>query len=217
MKTSHHAASRTITANEVRDWFGKSPKAQLGGTHYRTIAAYLTKIRWPSDAGGLLGPQPSTVKIVPDDYWDFKAATDAAKLLLDTMPAMLRHWDGLRWAPETRGGYRAIKTLKSALRIALPNIEWPFGKYERQTGRKRPKVWHLSAVMIANVIVKVMIEAGHDDPGITRKSIVVRVVRKALIRMQYPHVQMITASAVGAHLTRWDKKYGLTRSVLTTK
>jgi hypothetical protein len=40
----------------------------------------------------------------PNVYWDFKAAFDAAKLLLETTPAMLRHWDGLQWAPETRGG-----------------------------------------------------------------------------------------------------------------
>jgi hypothetical protein len=204
-------ASRTITAAEVRDWFGKNPKSRLGNAQHREIAAYLTKLRWPSDAGGLLGPRPSTVEIGTDDYWDFDAATDAAKLLLESLPAMHRHWNGLLWAPETRGGYAAIKTLQDALVIALPYIEWPFGEYERQTGRKQPKTWHLPAVMVANVIVKAMIEAGHDEPGITRNSILVRVVRKALIRMRYPYVQMITASAVGAHLipaARTDDSWG---------
>lgn len=90
VKASRHASSRTITASEVRDWFGKSPKSQRGNAQYREIATFLTKIRWPSDVGGLLGPQPP-----------------AAKLLLETMPAMLRHWKGQLWAPETRGGQPA--------------------------------------------------------------------------------------------------------------
>jgi hypothetical protein len=220
VKASRHASSRTITATEVRAWFGKSRKSRLGDAQYREIAAYLTKIRWPTDVDGLLGPQPPTDKLESNDYWDFDAAFAAAKLLLESMPAMLRHWNGLLWAPETRGGHPAIKILQDALSIALPYIEWPFGRYERQTGRKQPKVWHLPAVMVARVVVKAMIDAGHDDPGITRHSIVVRVVCKALIRMQYPHVHMITASAVGAHLTRRDKKYGLTPkgiAALTTK
>ena len=217
MKNSQHA-SRTITAAEVRGWFGSSPKSRLGATQYREIAAYLTKIRWPSDTGPLF--QPCPVAVEPDEadrYWDFGAAFAAAKLLLESMPAMLRHWNGLLWAPETRGAHPAIKALQDALTVALPYIEWPFGVYERQTGRKKPKIWHLPAVMVANIVIKAMIEAGHDDPGITRNSIIVRVVCKALIRMRYPHVHMITASAVGAHLTRWDKKYGLIRSALTTK
>jgi hypothetical protein len=171
VKASHHAASRTITATEVRDWFGKSRKSRLGNAQYREIGAFLTKIRWPSDAGGLLGPQPSTVEIEPDIYWDFDAAFDAATLLLDNLPAMLRHWNGLLWAPETRGGHPAIKALQDTLTVALPYIEWPFGEYERQTGRKKPKTWHLPSIMVARVVVKAMIDAGHDDPGITRNSL----------------------------------------------
>jgi len=209
-------ASRIISAAEVRDWFGPSPEAELGNAQYREIAAYLTKIRWPSDTGPLFQPCPvATESDESDRYWDFDAVFDAAKSLHDTLPAMLRHWDGLLWAPETAGGHPAIKELQDALTVALPYIQWPFGKYERQTGRKKPKDWHLPAVMVANVVIKAMIEAGYNDPGITRNSIVVRVVRNALIRMRV--LNEITIGAVGAHLTRWDKKYGLIRSALTTK
>jgi hypothetical protein len=219
VKARRHASSRTITATEVRDWFGKSRQSLLGNAQYREIAAYLTKIRWPSDTGPLFQPCPvATESDESDRYWDFDAAFDAAKLLLESMPAMLRHWNGLLWAPETRGGHPAIKALQDTLTVALPYIEWPFGKYERQTGRKQPKAWHLPAVMVARVVVKAMIEAGHDEPGITRNSVVVRIVRKALIRMGV--LNEITTSAVGAHLTRWDKKYGLTPkgiAALTTK
>lgn len=117
---------------------------------------------------------------------------------------MLKHWAQLAWAPETRGGHLAITTLQDALVIALPYIEWPFGRYERQTGRRKPKIWHLPARLIANVVIKEIIAAGHDEPSITRNSVVVRIVRKALIRMNYPEV---TNSAIGAYLTRWSQKY----------
>lgn len=211
-------ASRTITAAEIRAWIGKSRKSRLGNAQYREIAAYLTKLRWPCDSNSIPASWPSSVEIESDDYWNINAATDAAKSLLESIPAMLTHWNGLLWAPETRGGYAAIKTLQDALVIALPYIEWPFGYYKRQTGRKKPKPWHIPAVLIAKTVVKAMIEAGHGEPGITRNSVVARVVRQALIRKRFLHE--ITPSAIGAHLTRWDKKYGLTPkgiAILTTK
>jgi hypothetical protein len=214
---------RAITATEVREWFGSSCRAQLGDAQYGEIAAYLTKWSWPSDP-----PNPPSSPCLPKDeietnpnhWWDFQGASNAAKTLLASVPAMLSHWDGPRWAPETNAGDEAIKTLSDALSVAMPYIEWPFGQYERQTGRKQPQAWHIPAVLIAHVIVKAMIKAEHDEPGITRNSVVVRVVRKALIRMGFPHLEMVTASAIGAHPTRWDKKFGLTPkgiAALTTK
>ena len=89
LKDSRHASSRTIAATEVRAWFGKSRKSRLGEAQYRKIAAYLTKIRWPTDVGGLLGPQPPTVETESNDYWDFDAAFAATKLLLESMPAIV--------------------------------------------------------------------------------------------------------------------------------
>jgi hypothetical protein len=97
-------ALRTITASEVKSWFGNLSKSQLGRAQYRDIAANLTRLKWPSDPIDLPDSQSSNDEIENNVYWDFKAAFDAAKLLLKTTPAMLRHWDGLQWAPETRGG-----------------------------------------------------------------------------------------------------------------
>jgi hypothetical protein len=222
VKISQNAVSRTISAAEVKGWFGKSRKLKLSDAQYDEIAARLTKLRWPCDlpdppnSPGL----PKEIRTDPNRWWDFQGSSDAAKVLLDSAPAMLRHWDGLRWATETSGGYEAIKTLGNALAIALPYIEWPFGDYEGQTGRKRPKAWHIPSVLIAHVILKVMVEAGRNEPGITRNSVVVRVVHKALTRMGYPNLRMITTTAIGAHLTRWNKKFGLTPAgvaELTTK
>ena len=64
------------------------------------------------------------------------------------------------------------------------------------------------------------IRIGHGEPGITRNSVVVRIVRNALVRMNFQDVKMTTPAAIGAHLTRWDKKFGLTPNgiaALTTK
>jgi hypothetical protein len=133
---------------------------------------------------------------------------------------MLSHWEGQRWAPQTRGGFDAIKTLGDALFYAIPYIEWPLGYYEQKTGSKRPKPWHSMALVIARLVIKVIVEAGHSEPGITRNSVVVRIVRNALIRMNFLDVKMTTPAAIGAHLTRWDKKFGLTPdgiAALTTK
>jgi hypothetical protein len=211
MKLLATKASRTITAAEVRRWVGDSAKSKLGEAQFREIAVGLTKFRWPGDPP----PPPDSPwltkepKVDPDRWWDFQAATDAVKLLLYSVPRMLSHWERQRWARETRGGYDAIKTLGDALSVAAPYIEWPFGHYERQTRPKRPKPWHIMALSIARLVLRVMVEAGQKEPGITRNSVVVRLVRNVLIRMNFPNAKMVTPTAIGAHLTRWDKTFGL--------
>lgn len=170
MTTSPTKASRKINATEVKQWFGNSSKAQLRPAQYDEIATRLTKFRWPSDPPAPPDSPwlPKIIETDPDRYWDFQATTQAAKTLLDSVPAMLSHWAGLRWAPETRGGYDAIKALSDALLVALPHIEWPFGEIERLNGQKRLKDWHTPAIIIANVVIKAMIEAGNNEPGITK-------------------------------------------------
>jgi hypothetical protein len=122
---------------------------------------------------------------------------------------MLIFQEGLRWAPETRDGHGAIKRLQEALLVALPYIEWPFGYYKRATGYKPQKLWHMYAFLVAQLIIHEMVVAGHAQPGITRNSVVVRVVHKALIRMSIPYARMVSNTAIGAYLTRWKAKYGL--------
>ena len=139
---------RIITPAEVKVWFGTPPQAQLAPGQYEAIATFLTKkVIWPCDP-----PKTNNAvrQLEPEDnrYWDFGAATDAAKLLQASLPAMLNHWAGLLWAPETKGGYPAISKLQEALAEALLYIEWPFGRYERRPliGQKVPQAmaWSLT-------------------------------------------------------------------------
>ena len=211
VKHLSNKTSRKISAAEVKQWFGNSRQAQLLGSQYREIAARLTKFHWPGDP-----PAPADAPWLPemitepdDRWWDFRAATDAAKTLRDSMPKMLVFQEGLQWAPETRDGYGAIKDLERALFAALPYIEWPFGYYERRTGYKRPKEWHTYARLIARLAIDQMIKAGSVKPGIARNSVVVRVVQRALIRIGIPQSKTLSKTAIGMHLTRWDAKYGL--------
>jgi hypothetical protein len=196
--------SRIITPAEVIRWFGHGRKPRPCDAECGRIAGRLTKMRWPCDAARLPKQEIDT-----NIWWDFKGATDATNTLLASVPAMLKHWEGLRWAPKTRAGHEAIRALGDALSLALPYIEWPFEKYERQTGRKTPKDWHIPAVVIATIIVPALVQSGRVAPGLSHNSIVVRVVREALTRMGYPNMKTDTSRAIGAHLTRWDKKWGM--------
>ena len=197
-------ASRTITASEVKQWFGSSGKAQLRSAQYGTIAAGITKLYWPSDPPPLPdSPWLPKVDTEPDDrWWDFRATTAAAKTLRDSIPKMLAFQHGLHWAPETREGLGAIKRLEDALLVALPYIEWPFGHYKRTTGYKSPKQWHTYAFLVARLTIDEMVAAGYAEPGIARNSVVVRVVRKALVRMAIPYSRTLSDTAIGAYLTR---------------
>ncbi|MGC2222380.1 MAG: hypothetical protein WA624_08430 [Methylocella sp.] len=115
------------------------------------------------------------------------------------IPAMLSYWDGLQWAPETRGGYEAIKALDTALSLALPYIEFPFGKYERKTHRHRPKDWHMAAIVIARIFIEAMIKSVGKTPSLERKSRLIVVVNEVMRRMNY---KSVTDSAISRHLIR---------------
>jgi hypothetical protein len=199
--------SRTITPADVREWFGS--RSRPNEALCDEIAGRLTKMRWPSDPPDDPDSPWLQCEILEPDtdrWWDFEGAADAAKTLLASVPAMLSFWDQLRWAPETRAGHEAIKALGGALSLALPYVEFPFGKYERQV-RKRPKNWHVPAIIIASFIREALIQSGRGAPALTRNSVLVRVVRQALVRMEYPNIGTVTPTAIGAHLTRWADKY----------
>jgi hypothetical protein len=220
MKVLSAENNRTITAAEVEKWVGKSSKSKMGEVQFHEIAAGLTRFRWPNDPPKRFANEARVVDSDGSPFWDFTAVTAAAKTLLKNAPAMLSHWEGQRWAPQTRDGFDIIKNLGDALLRAMPYIEWPLGYYDGKTSNKTPKPWHAMAIVIARLVIKSMIEAGQDQPGLARNSVVARIVYRALFRMNFPNSNMITVTAIGAHLTRWDKKYGLTPSViaaLTTK
>jgi hypothetical protein len=112
-----------------------------------------------------------------------------------------------------REGYDVIDQLRVALTAALPYIESPFGKYEKldHRKRKRPKDWHAHAVAIAPVIAEALNEAGHEVRSTSHNTILVRVVREALLRIGYAN---ITEEAVAKHLTGWYGGHG--RKILGT-
>jgi hypothetical protein len=202
------SSSRTISPDEVSEWFGKL-RQSLNNAQYDALASRLTGWRWPSDSVAQKEGRTNVDGQAPDrqQYWDVKGASKAAQLLLDSVPAMLAFWRRPRPVPIISEGYEATKALRRALLVAKPFIEWPLGKPERRTGRKRPKNWHVPAVLVASYVIEAIVDAGSESPGITRNSVVVRVVRRALRRMGYPQIEH---GALGAHLARWDKKYGLT-------
>jgi hypothetical protein len=205
VKTSPDKVSREIIAAEVKQWFGNSSKAQLRNDQYGEIAARLTRFYWPSDPLEL----PELFTESHDRCWDFGAAIDAAKSLFDDIPAMVAHWNCPQPTPETRAGLDAIKQLEAALLVALYHLEWPFGGGERLIGQKQPKDWHVYALGIASLIIGEMIKAGNTKPGITRNTVVVKVVHKALVRMGIPYSRTLSHSAIGAYLTRSNEKHGL--------
>jgi hypothetical protein len=198
---------RTITTDDVRVWFGKSPKSKLKEAQYCELAAFLTRCRWPGDPPDP-PDSPWLVRIIEDDqeqWWDFKGVSQAARNLLESMPQIVSCWE-TRLRSE---GKDQIRKLQEALSDAIEYIEWPFGRYKRQTGQKTPKPWHIYAQLIARAIIGVMIEAGHEKPAVSRNSVVVRVAQKALMRMKIPNAGMVTRTAIAAYLTRWDGRYGL--------
>jgi hypothetical protein len=209
MKARKVEEKRPITAAEVMEWRGGRNKSKITDAQCEIIAIELTSMRWPSD---LLTPDLSqTPEVSKDEYWDFDRATDAARTLSSDLPAMLRYWKGLLWDPETAGGHPAVQRLQRALSAAMPYIEYPFGYYEPRSGQKKPKEWHIYAVLIANLITKLLVDAGQAKPALTSNSVTVRIIFEALCRMHFPDKDMRSRPAIGAHLERWRAKYKKTR------
>jgi hypothetical protein len=111
--------------------------------------------------------------------------------------------------------------LKPSVAELLERILFPFGKHNPKNRSVRAsKEWHSYAQILAYFIIRELVKAGHAQPSISRRSVVVRVVRQVLKLKQVPDAQMVTASAVGRFLERWDETSGLTPrgiSRLTTK
>jgi hypothetical protein len=208
---------RTITVGEVKEWLGKSAKSKLNEPQYCAIAAYLTRCKWPGDPPAP-PDSPWLARTIDDDrkqWWDCKRVGQVARTLLDNMPAIVS-----RLEKTQRSDKDAARTLQEVLSKIVEYVEWPFGRYERQSGQKPIKLWHTYAQLIARTVISAIIEAGHESPAVTNNSVVVGVVQKAMIKMNVPNANVISRGAIGAYLTRWDKKFGMTPkgiAALTTK
>jgi hypothetical protein len=80
---------RTITANEVQQWVGKSSKSMMGEAQFRKIAAHLTSYRSPVPPPSGSPRLPREIDPDSSRWWDFEAVAEAAKTLLKSAPAML--------------------------------------------------------------------------------------------------------------------------------
>ena len=200
---------RTITGAEVSGWFACGRKPPPSEDACFEIATHLTKTRWASDPPvpaipndmhwkraypwSVWFPEPDDVDLWWDSpVWDLEKAAASAKALLNDVPAMLWHWHWMQGTrvetrpgqkpARLRGGYDAIERLRVALDAALPYIEFSVGEYERLDPRKakRPKDWHLPAIVAAHFIGKALC-----SESTARDSVRVRVVTTALERMGY--------------------------------
>ena len=171
-----------------------------------------------------------------DAWWDqlddvvrrAQTAAAALKALEGTLPAtleLLERWqrdeqlrqelglwlqrEQLQWVPKT-DAYEAVIALSKALARALPHIKFPFFRaFERKDHRqkRRPKNWHLPAVLIANIIERALIQSGRRTTSTTSgDSTVVKVVRNALARMGYGEIEPGT---IAARLTSWKNNQAL--------
>jgi hypothetical protein len=218
--------SRPIASAEIKEWFESCRKPQPNDALCTEIAVRLTKMRWASDPPDNFGlknydellerglvkltrldaesPWIAVVDAGPNDrWWDVEGAADAAKILIDSIPNMLRHWEWLRPTPENSNGYKVIKALSEGLSAARPYIERPFGEYPRIDPRKQARRWHVPAVGIAHTIIGALKQSGRRSVSTAANSITVQVVGRALVRMGYPHVE---ASTIARHLGRRAKK-----------
>jgi hypothetical protein len=214
---------RIITADEVMKWAAGSKKPWSDEV-CKEIAESLTKIRcdpplpklkngmhwersidWATSPPkiGEWRPEPDTD--IDHQWQKFQVATDAAKLLLNNVSALLWHWEGLQQWPETNGGYPAIKAVEGALLAAQPFIDWPFGKSDGPPYRSSSNVWHMPAVVVAGIIGKALARSGQRAPKFTKESAATRVVHEALKRMGCP-ANLFGLSAIEQFLGRRKAK-----------
>lgn len=203
-----------IVAAEVKTWFG--PKCRLSRTEFERIARELNNFR-PRHPYSSPNFQPP---VLPQkEYWDRLSVSEAAKTLIQAIPHMLSHWRGLTPTPNSLLGKQAIEHLEKALVLAKHFIDWPFGAYEPRTSRTTIKPWHPVAVVVARVVVGAMKRGGVSSPGLSRNSVVVRVIKCALRRLEIEGAQMITESAIAMQLKRHHERWFVPKNPkpMTTK
>ena len=205
-----------ICPDQLAGWFGKLQKPALTNAHYASIANSLNGFVWPGDLAP--APKPSgfpnlgeEYRPYPARYGDSKAVANAAKLLMQGLPAIAAHWERKDVEPNDPKSSETLEKLQHVLREAMRYIELPFGKPEDQRcGMVVRKTWQLWLLIIVPLLIDAMRNAGHSKVAISRKSVVVRVAWEVMIVMNVEGVKTVTPSGVSAFLTRFDRSNGLT-------
>ena len=214
-----------VTAAEVLGWFRKHQRPWPSEAQCAPIADRLNvitaggwgKAEYEAAIDGKIAERYAAAGIPvlelqsgSREWWDFARTAEAARDLLAAIPAMREHWGRLEWAPETAGGTAAIDALAAVLAAAMPRIDHPFGEYDRATGQKAPKPWHIPAVNVLPTILWAMHNAGQKRLGRSGNSIAVSILRRGLIRAGVRDMDMATPEAMGAFLSRYPIWRGAT-------
>lgn len=206
--------SHDVSADEVAQWFGRRLKPAPSNETFANLASAINRCRWPDDPPIELScnEELSDEEIAADAarWWDFKAGGNAARTLTAILPKLDRHLNSLTPSPTVVAGQDALRGFGSALDVLSPFIEFPLGKPEDRRGRPTAtKPWQDWSLTISHLVIKSLIEAGHKNPAISRNSVLVRVVQRALIRMRIEGAQSVSTTTLSAFLVRWDEFYGL--------
>lgn len=199
--------SATITAAEVRSWFGRDAPA-LSAAACERLAGLMQRLATPRH---LLQPTPAYAAYVADwserldpipneMLWDAKAVLNAVRLLRDIVPK-LRKWDDLLGTPDTRVALDAMERVDRALADALPHLECAWGRC-LPDHRKSPKRWHTLAVVIAGAFEAELRRAGRKT-GIGERAVFWKAVTKALSRVGHE----VPTATVFQHVDRFRKRH----------
>jgi hypothetical protein len=175
-------------------------------------AKFNSRMRWPDDPPPSPG-EPGCCEIIAGDddaYWDFDAVSEAANMVHDNLPAVIKFWANVS-TPDKKPPAGALLRLQSALAESLEQIDYPFGKVDAVSPSLRPsKSWQSYAQTLAHFIIGEMMKAGHPQPSISRNSVVVRIVDQVMKRKRVPQTNTLSTSTIAAFLGRWEAAYGLT-------
>lgn len=206
------AKARPITAEEVQGWFEQFSQPHPSLEDCAELADGMTKLAWPEPVAW--PSHPDGLEELPWSTWNFDGVPKAAQILLANLPIMLSPCTVPAIPPGDAEGRAALIELQAALNRATPYLGNPYSG--PQNHGYRLKSWHLPAIILCAPVYGALVRAGHIAPGITRNSIVVGVLRSALLRMGHKgHSDTpLTKGAIGQHLTRWLAASGMTTNDL---
>lgn len=202
-----------VTGEELANWFGNKWKKDDHNQTFEAIAHQINCLRWPDDPP--LDEDVNALEWKEDEgFWDFKAVAEAAQLLHDSMPKITAFWDNHSYVAEVAGIRSSLHQLAIELDKSLKAIVLPFGSCETRLGRPRcSKPWHSYALSLFRCIAPETNNLAPSACSVARNSILVRVIQRGLVRINVPSATTVGVSTLSQFLGRWDKFYGLPRSV----